>query len=654
MSVDIELRKAAAYISAGKIDTAHSLLSEYLRDFPDSDLAWLLLSYTIEDPRKQMASVSRALRLNPENSKAKARLEKLSEKMSDQFSEGQDSSRGSTHNWPSYYPDQESESKEWLSQPLSIEDRLAFVTLEADSPRVAMPRNYPTESFLDDATFGRHKDRGIGEKRQIRPKQLLIGGALSILLILVVMVVIKFLNGGFISRADAQATASVATAVALETKEAKGRLPPTWTPTITPTLTNTPIPSATPSATASPTPDQPNPTVEAEIQIVQQQVSDLRELPMVEEVHSYIIMRTEVRALLEAYYTSIEGSQEQTDDTSIVLVALGLIRPNYDLLTNVLNSLTDSVGGFYLHEINQVYIIGYRFTAIEKFIYAHEFDHALVDQHYNLGALNLYPYCEGNEDRCKAIQALVEGDANLLMTQWLTQVATATEYETILNYHPPVRTLSEQNPPPFAKRNGEFPYDQGLTFVDELFAQGGWSRVNQAYSNLPTSTEQILHPEKYFAGEAPLNVSSVSLGGVLTDPWRLVRNNTLGEWMTYLILGYSVDSSAQVSELDAVRASEGWGGDNYQVYHNEETGDTALAVHWKWDTAADEDEFTDIMRLYLEERFSGGVVESTSGECWEATQQVSCLYFADRQNLWIVAPSMDEAQSIKNLYSEFH
>jgi hypothetical protein len=652
MSVDIELRKAAAYISAGKLDAAHSLLSEYLRDFPDSDLAWLLLSYTIEDPRKQMASVSRALRLNPDNHKAKERLDRLSEKMASQYEEESPSDRDGTLGWPSYYPDHDPGMDPWDSQPLSIEDRLAFVTLESDSTKGTASSSYPTESFLNDVAY-RRKARGTRKKRRLRPKHFLIGGALLIVLAIAVMVAIKFIAGGFISKADAQATASVETAVALATKEAKGRLPPTWTPTVTPTITNTPTPSATPTPTASPTPDQPNPTVEAEIEILQQQASDLRELPILEEVDTYIIMRSKVRALLEEYYTSIEGSQEQIEDSSIVFVALGLIDPNYNLLTNVLNSLADGVGGFYLHEDNQVYIVGYRFTAVEKFIYTHEFDHALIDQNYNLGELNLYPHCEGNEDRCKAIQALVEGDANLLMTQWLTQVATAAEYEKVMNYHPATRILAEQNPPPFALRNSEFPYNQGLTFVDTLYARGGWSRVNQAYSNLPKSTEQILHPEKYLSGEAPINVPSVSLRGVLTDPWRLVKDNTLGEWMTYLILGYSIDISAQVDEIDAIRASEGWGGDNYQVYYNEETEDIVLVVHWEWDTEADQEEFTSAMRSYQGRRFSVGFVESLGNECRQGDQQVSCLYFTDRQNLWIVGPSMEVIQSLERFYPAF-
>ena len=97
MLVDVELRKAAAYISAGKNEVARSILSKYLNDFPESDLAWLLLSYVIEEPRKQLASVSRALRLNPKNAQAKDRHDQLIQKASEQSSQSLSSQLLTSH-----------------------------------------------------------------------------------------------------------------------------------------------------------------------------------------------------------------------------------------------------------------------------------------------------------------------------------------------------------------------------------------------------------------------------------------------------------------------------------------------------------------------------------------------------------------------------
>jgi tetratricopeptide (TPR) repeat protein len=323
MPVDLELRKAAAYISTGKTEAAYKILSRFLKDFPDSDLAWLLLSYTIDDPRKQLASVTRALKLNPENTEAKNRLDKLMEMTADRSPSASGSNGDHLEDWPSIYSDSQSDFNSWGSRPLSVEERLAFVTLEAGSSRGHTTRDHPAQSFFTD----RLHDRGFERKGKpsFRLKYLLIGAISLILIVAVAVVAIKFLNGGFISKADAEATASIETAVALATMEARGKLPPTWTPTITPTVTLTPTPSITPTLTPSPTFDQPNPTVSAEIMDLQDQISALRGLPSQEMVNTYIVMRSKVRSLLSDYYLSDENAEDEINDSAVVLSALGLI-----------------------------------------------------------------------------------------------------------------------------------------------------------------------------------------------------------------------------------------------------------------------------------------------------------------------------------------
>ncbi|MEM2876280.1 MAG: hypothetical protein QXL67_04960, partial [Candidatus Bathyarchaeia archaeon] len=46
-----------------------------------------------------------------------------------------------------------------------------------------------------------------------------------------------------------------------------------------------------------------------------------------------------------------------------------------------------------------------------------------------------------------------------------------------------------------------FPYAYGFDFIEALYNAGGWERVNEAYLNMPVSTEQVMHPEKYLSGE---------------------------------------------------------------------------------------------------------------------------------------------------------
>ena len=63
------------------------------------------------------------------------------------------------------------------------------------------------------------------------------------------------------------------------------------------------------------------------------------------------------------------------------------------------------------------------------------------------------------------------------------------------------------------------PYTDGFAFVQERRHLGGWAAVDAAFRDLPVSTEQILHPEKYDAHELPIPVAvpPMALAGAPTD-----------------------------------------------------------------------------------------------------------------------------------------
>jgi hypothetical protein len=664
MSEDIELKQAAALIKTGRLDAAKSILSAYVKDFPESDLAWLLLSYALEEPRLQQASATRALRLNPQNEQAQARLNQL---LRIQSPANPEASTQDFVNDILEIPDEDSLSdfEGYVSNTVSFEEELEQITNDTGSSRGDALGDFPVDSFLAyediEKTIGSEEDTSSG----LKPKSVLIIACLFIGLISVGIISVKVFPKIFISKEDALKTAVAQTGTALATMNVGVHLPSTWTPSIVPTTTIGPTPTSTLEPTVTSTPidtrtPRPSPTFEimdptmvAELELLQQHVSHLRGLSAIVNVNTHLISEIEVRGLLENYYFYSGGSDKEIQNTSRVLVMLGLIEPDYDLLTNTLNSLSAKGGGFYVQDTNQIFVIGEELTAIEKMVYVREYDHALINLNVNLARMSVFPSCEGNEDRCKAIQGLVGGDSTLLMQMWLEQSASPTDFEEIINHPLPNGILSEQDPPPYALRNLEFPSKEGKAFVETLLSNGDWSAVTQVYSYLPESTEQILHPEKYFSGERPITVPAVNLDSVLGEGWEKIKENTLGEWMTYLILGYGTYPMARLNESDAAGASEGWGGDHYQMYSNDETGETVLVVQWKWDQLSDTDEFASAMRNYLKNRFSAGEFLGPKRDCWSGNNQFTCLYSGDQQSLWIIAPSLDLIDVIADFYPDF-
>ena len=620
-----ELRSAANLIRSGRGGEARPILARYVQAHPDSEQGWLLLSMVLRDRQQQMDCLARVLNINPANGVALERIAQL---------------RARTALPAAGKPDGAGPAAPVTPRPTPASPPATPQAASARGRHAARPSTglRPGAQAAQAAAPKPEAKRGAGG----------LWFALLAILALAALAVVGFVGYSFLRTLQPPSTAPIAGAPgAVQT------LPPSWTPTLTPT--DTPVPSATPIPTPTPTPtlQRPEPTMAALMERIQVEVSDIRGLESKGPVDSYVVSRTAVRPILEGNFLANGGSRQQMDDEARVLSALGLIKPTYDMYTNALNGLTDSLGGFYFPWSKELYVIGGRFGGIEHFIFSHEYAHALVDQHYDIGGQGVYPECLSNADRCHAIQALVEGDATLVMQLWWEQYASPSDFRDIQNYVPPQSTLPEQFPPPYAVRDGEFPYLQGYNFVRSLHDRGNWPEVNKAYARWPESSEQILHPDKYRVGEAPQVLPAPSLEAALGTGWRRLVEDTLGEWTTYLLLGYGADADAMLEDALATAAARGWGGDRYQMYFHDGTSQSALAAAWGWDTTREAGEFLQAMTDHLGARFRDAKVESPSGACWEINQQTSCLYLAGRNVLWILAPDMATLDSIRDLYPGF-
>ena len=114
-------------------------------------------------------------------------------------------------------------------------------------------------------------------------------------------------------------------------------------------------------------------------------------------------------------------------------------------------------------------------------------------------------------------------------------------------------------------------YVDGMLFIDALYQHGGYSEVDHAFLYPPSTTEQILHPDKYLEGEGGQAVAVPGAKPALAAGWREVTHGTLGE------LGLDVF----LAHLDGGPTGDpgaGWGGDTYRVLRH---GDGAPGVVWR-------------------------------------------------------------------------
>ena len=364
-----------------------------------------------------------------------------------------------------------------------------------------------------------------------------------------------------------------------------------------PAPTTSIAPAATPSAGASLTADQVYDAVE-------QQVIAIRGLKPNRPVARQFIDGTELRTIL---------TKEFDHDTPPAYVAanerlykaLGLIPADSSLRTLSLDLLSGGVAGFYRNDEGKLYVVSKSGGpgANERFYFAHEYDHALQDQ--NSTIFKDFDGVLDQSDQLLARQAIYEGDASLLMTQWAAaNLSQADLLELLATGSDPAAQEVMATTPAILRDTLTFPYTTGLGYVSNIQSKGGWDAVNDLFKKMPVSTEQILHPEK--STEAPVAVTlPADLKTKLGTGWTAPLEDTFGE----LQLGIWL-REAGVPAADATAAAAGWGGDRLAVIDGP-NGAWALVMQTAWDTEADAAAFETAATTALEK--SPGVAQVLPG-----------------------------------------
>jgi hypothetical protein len=189
----------------------------------------------------------------------------------------------------------------------------------------------------------------------------------------------------------------------------------------------------------------------------------------------------------------------------------------------------------------------------------------------------------------------------------------------------------------------EFAYRQGVPFVQALYDEGGFARVDEAWRQLPVSSEQILHPQRYLAGDAPLTVALAPVSSGQGQELQLVNEDVFGE---FLLRQHLAQQPLMAEQIDLV--ATGWGGGQYAVYQVEGQDIPLVIFRLAWDTTDDASEFAEVYAAYLALRY--GAEESSlanDGRCWQA-DGVACLFQIGDDSLVVRAPGLALALAAAN------
>jgi hypothetical protein len=250
----------------------------------------------------------------------------------------------------------------------------------------------------------------------------------------------------------------------------------------------------------------------------------------------------------------------------------------------------DAVDGFYDTDTKELVVRGVRPTPFVRQVLVHELTHALDDQHFGLD-----PEVPDDE-AALADDALVEGDA------------TAVEYRYVDSLSPEEQRAAadEEGSGPGGGGSdvadpladlADFPYDAGPDFVSALVAAGGQARVDEAFRAPPTTSAEVLHPDRYLSGRSRAPVPEVGADGTVVD------QGVVGEYLLGLVLGETLPVR------DAERAAAGWAGDHYVAWRAGPR--TCVRTTVVVDSATDADELASALRTWAADH-RGTTVDASS------------------------------------------
>ena len=346
-------------------------------------------------------------------------------------------------------------------------------------------------------------------------------------------------------------------------------------------------------------------------QEVKNGVEALRGLRFKEEVAVEIKNREEMRRYLEDDL-ELDYGGVRLANMAVAYGKLGLFPQGIDLKKSVLDFLGTQVAAFYdprtkrmvfPEDLGGGMLLGtVQFIArrdiVGEVTLAHELTHALQDQHFSLEE-KMAP--SDNDDKSLAFYAVAEGDATLsgfgYLSGGLDKDSLARIDEAL---HDGSRTARAaiSGVPEAVVEELLFRYYGGVSFVGRSLALRGWTGVNALFSSPPLSTEQVLHPEKYFElPDPPTRIKLRDLSSLFQPGWKEIENNVLGELMIGVLF------KQWLTEEEAGAIAAGWDGDRFVAFRRD--GEVAFVWASVWDSPGDAEEFVQGYRRLASKKYPG-------------------------------------------------
>jgi hypothetical protein len=345
----------------------------------------------------------------------------------------------------------------------------------------------------------------------------------------------------------------------------------------------------------------------AQIQGIAQDLTRISGMPLKHPVPCDFITKEKINKFLNDRVKEV-AKPEEIRAEELTLKKFGLVPADFDLAKNTVDLLTEQAAAFYDYDKKKLFITDSTPSDTREPVLAHELAHALADQSYNLA--KFIKQGRKSDDGSTARLAVMEGQATWLMSEFLARKVgqTLKDSPTLLAMMSSVNDGGSgqypvfDNSPLYLRLSLVFPYTKGMLFQNSVYARDGQSGFAEVFSRPPISTQQIMHPEKYFSGVTPTEPK-------LPDPqlpkgYKNLVGGSLGE------LEHQVMLEQFSGKEKAEKLAPHWRGSTFALMENKKAGRVVLLYAAEWDTEDAAREYLGAYRKQMQQKWKKFEVKS--------------------------------------------
>lgn len=319
----------------------------------------------------------------------------------------------------------------------------------------------------------------------------------------------------------------------------------------------------------------------SQVPTILQQLSEITGMKVHHAVPCAFITKADVNKFLKDRVRDVVKPEDVRAE-ELTLKKFNFVPADFDLAKNTIDLLTEQAAAFYDYNKKKLFITESDSTESQEPVLAHELGHALADQNYNLA--KFVRQGRKSDDGSAARLAVMEGQATWLMSEFLARQSG----QSLKNSPDLVSMMAKmsdstggqypvfENEPLYLRTTLVFPYTKGMLFQNAVTQRDGKDGFGEVFKNAPVSTQQILHPEKYFAGVKPTDpkLPDFKLG----HSYKGLVGGVLGE-LEHRILIEQAISAARADEI-----APHWRGANFELLEDKAAGRVVLLYASEWDT----------------------------------------------------------------------